>query len=213
MVPSDWEAFNVHGPTNQITLADWKSALDAVVLKQGVFNFIFHPHGWSSPQQFIEFIDYAMTKHGKKVKFLTFREAQERLDRNLLGGQSLRSADGNDNGVRLVDLNNDGFSDVLIGNEKVRRTRIWEPKLRAWRELGLPVALVANSDSGHRDAGVRFGIVHPDAHAALVVRSERQSGAWHFENEDWREGKYCRDSESRIDLHQQRRHGPGRSLP
>ena len=49
MVPSDWEAFNLHGPTNAVTLADWKSALDAVVLKQGVFSFIFHPHGWSSP--------------------------------------------------------------------------------------------------------------------------------------------------------------------
>src|SRR6185295_1454105 len=88
-VPSDWEAFNLHGSTNPVTLADWKAALDATVLKQGVFTFIFHPHGWSSPAQFVEFIDYAVTRYGRKVKFLNFREAQERLDRNLLLGHSL----------------------------------------------------------------------------------------------------------------------------
>src|SRR5438093_9811033 len=118
MVPSDWEAFNVLGPTNATLLADWKSALDAVVLKQGVFSFIFHPHGWSSPQQFVEFIDYAVAKHGKKVKFLTFREAQERLDKNLLKVNPLRRAQndyqGQDNWVRVVDVTNDGYMDGVI---------------------------------------------------------------------------------------------------
>jgi putative membrane-bound dehydrogenase-like protein len=189
MVPSDWEAFNLLGPMNAATLADWKAALDAVVLKQGVFNFIFHPHGWSSPHQFIEFIEYAMAKHGTKVKFLTFREAQERIDKHLLGGVAVRGADGHDNGVRLLDLNDDGFTDVLVGNDKTRRTRVWEPTARAWRELGLPVALVAKSAAGHGDTGVRFGIVHPDGHAALVLRNEGQSGAWHFDGQNWSEGK------------------------
>jgi hypothetical protein len=79
MVPSDWEAFNLHGSTNAITLADWKAALDIAVIKQGVMPIVFHPHGWSSSAQFVEFIDYAVAKHGRKVKFLTFREAQERI--------------------------------------------------------------------------------------------------------------------------------------
>jgi putative membrane-bound dehydrogenase-like protein len=189
MVPSDWEAFNLHGPTNSITLASWKAALDAVVLKQGVFSFIFHPHGWSSPQQFIEFIDYAVSKHGKKVKFLTFREAQERLDRKLLAGQPLRAADGRDNGVCLLDLDGDGFIDVLVGNERLRRTRVWQPQSRSWRDIDSPVALIRNTTQQHRDAGVRFGVVHPDGHASMLVRNEEQSGAWHFETNRWREDK------------------------
>ena len=189
MVPSDWEAQNIHGSTNAATLADWKSALDATVLKQGVFTFIFHPHGWSSPAQFVEFIDYAMQRYGKKVKFLTFPEAQERLDRNLLAGHPLRAANGQDNGVRLLDLNNDGFLDVVVGNGQVRKTRVWQPATRDWRELTLPVSLTQGGAASSGDAGVRFGVVHPDGNAAMVVRSETQDGAWHFDGEKWREGK------------------------
>ena len=63
-----------------------KAALDCVVLKQGVFNLVFHPHGWIKNEQVVELIDHAVKKHGKKVKFLNFREAQERLNKNLLAG-------------------------------------------------------------------------------------------------------------------------------
>src|SRR5438046_2209552 len=42
MVPSDWEAFNLQGSTNATTLADWQAALDATVLKQGVFTLRNH---------------------------------------------------------------------------------------------------------------------------------------------------------------------------
>jgi hypothetical protein len=45
-IPSDWEAFNLHGSTNTVTLADWKAGLDATVLKKGLFTVVFHPHGW-----------------------------------------------------------------------------------------------------------------------------------------------------------------------
>src|SRR2546426_9141570 len=41
-------------PNNPTTVADWKTALDAAVLKQGVFTFIFHPHGWIRPEQLVE---------------------------------------------------------------------------------------------------------------------------------------------------------------
>ena len=181
MVPSDWEAFNVHGATNPVTLADWKAALDLTVFKQGVFTFIFHPHGWSSPQQFVEFIDHAVAKHGRKVKFLTFREAQERLDRNLLASQPLRAPAGGDNGVRLLDVNKDGFTDVLIGNDAVRRTRVWEPASRRWRETPLPVAFVQQG----ADAGVRFGVLTDDGHATMLVRNETTAGVWHFDGTNW----------------------------
>ena len=49
------------------------------------------------------------------------------LEKNLLGGHPLRAADGQDNGVRVLDLNNDGYMDVVIGNENVRQTRLWSP--------------------------------------------------------------------------------------
>ena len=77
-----------------------------------------------------------------KVKFLNFREAQERINKNLLVGQPLRAANGEDNGVRLMDLNNDGFMDVVIGNEQAQKTRIWNPKEGRWIETSFPTRLV-----------------------------------------------------------------------
>jgi len=157
LLPSDWEAFNLHGSTNATTLADWKAALDATVLKQGVFPVVFHPHGWSTSSQFVQFIDYAVQKHGKKVKFLTFREAQERLDRNLLAGQPLRDMNGQDNGVRLADINNDGWMDVAIGNEQARRTRVWNPARQGWEEQDFPASIRRHGLDGQgRDSGTRF---------------------------------------------------------
>src|SRR5207249_2740136 len=113
--PSDWLANHFHGPNNPATVRDWKALLDATVIKQGVFCLVFHPHGWIRNEQVVDLVDHAIARHGHKVKFLTFREAQERLDRYLLGGQPLRSPDGLDNGVRLLDLDNDGYLDVVVG--------------------------------------------------------------------------------------------------
>lgn len=185
MVPSDWEANNTHGPNQPTTVADWKAALDVAVLKQGVFTFIFHPHGWIRTDQLVEFIDYAVGKYGQKVKFLNFREAQERLDRNLLLGHPLRAAGGQDNGVRLLDLNNDGYIDVVVGNDQVRKTRLWNPAENRWEDTGFPTTLIGASSNGdRRDAGARFGVVRPDGHATLLFRDEGASGAWHFDGRD-----------------------------
>src|SRR5690606_38240193 len=84
MTPSDWEAQHLHKPNNPATVEDWKAALDATVIKQGTFNMVFHPHGWIKNDQIVELIDYAVEKHGKKVKFLTFKEALERMEKHLL---------------------------------------------------------------------------------------------------------------------------------
>jgi putative membrane-bound dehydrogenase-like protein len=172
-IPSDWEAHNLHGSTNVLTVADWKAALDVTVLKQGVFNFIFHPHGWVRPDQLVEFIDYAVSKYGKKVKFLNFREAQERLDKFLLGGAPIRDARGEDNRVRLLDLNADGYMDVVIGNS-TPRTRLWNAQKRAWTETKFPIAL---------DAGARFGIV--EGQPILLSFGAEKNGAWIFRNNEW----------------------------
>ncbi len=186
MAPSDWEAHNTHGPNNSVTVADWKTALDATVLKQGTFTFIFHPHGWIRSEQLVEFIDYAVTKYAGKVKFLNFREAQEKLDKHLLSGQPLRAPNGQDNGVRLVDLNNDGCLDVVIGNEHVRKTRLWDAKEKKWTEADFPVPLVASDKEGNRnETGVRFGVTSPDGNVSMLIRNESVAGAWHFNDSRW----------------------------
>src|SRR5262249_41584818 len=90
VTPSDWQANHLHKPNNPITVRDWQAALDCTVIKQGVLCLVFHPHGWIKAAQIIDLIDYAVAKHGKKVKFLTFREALERINKNVLGGHPLR---------------------------------------------------------------------------------------------------------------------------
>jgi putative membrane-bound dehydrogenase-like protein len=187
VVPSDWEGFNLQGRTNAATLADWKAALDATVIKQGVYNIVFHPHGWIRNDQVVEFIDYATSKYGGKVKFLNFREAQERINKFLLAGQAVRSSkNGEDNGVRLLDVNNDGFQDVIIANEQVRKTRIWNPKTGTWIEAGFPVALtIVDRKGGRHDAGVKFGVIEKDGFPTAFYRDETGSGAWHFDGKEW----------------------------
>src|SRR6266851_2299143 len=61
VMPSDWLAHHRHESDNPTTVSDWKAALDAVVAKQGVFNLIFHPHGWIRNDQIVDFIDHAVS--------------------------------------------------------------------------------------------------------------------------------------------------------
>ena len=128
-IPSDWQGQNLHGPNNPQTVEDWKAGLDACVSQRGVFTLVFHPHGWITSEQIVELIDHAVAKHGRKIKFLTFAEAEQRLTKNLLCGQALRSKDGSDSGVRLGDVNDDGFVDVLTGEQ----SRIWSRDSQSWQ--------------------------------------------------------------------------------
>ncbi len=179
VVPSDWEAQRHHGVNNPATVADWKAALDATVLKQGTMTMIFHPHGWIRNDQLVELIDYAVQKYGSKVKFLNFREAQDRLNQNLLTGHPLRAADGSDNGVRLLDLNHDGFLDVIFSDGHNSKTRIWNPHAKEWIETSFPAASIPS---------MRLGIIHPDRVSALV-RSDSVTNAWTFDGHQWTEDK------------------------
>jgi len=140
MVPSDWEAFNAQGAYSPTTVADWKAALDAVVLKKGVFTFIFHPHGWIKPEQLVEFIRYTREKYEKRVKFVNFKEAQERLNKNLLAGTPLLNAKHEYQGTLIADVDGDGFMDVITGRgplesgQQPSSTRLWQPKSGTWKK-------------------------------------------------------------------------------
>ena len=106
VIPSDWEAQARHGSKNPETIDDLKVALDRVVEMQGLFTFVFHPHGWIGNDQVNDLIDHAVKTHGKKLKFMTFPEVITRLEKNVLGGRSLQD------GVRLFDADGDGVPEV-----------------------------------------------------------------------------------------------------
>src|SRR5204862_6611824 len=121
-------------------------------------------------------------------KFLTFRECHERLTKNLLAGQPLRSAGGGDNGVRLLDVDNDGYVDVVIGSDKLRQTRVWQPGTKTWKVADFPARLVHGGKGG--DAGVRFGVLRPGGKVSVVVRTEAAEGGWHFDGARWVEDRH-----------------------
>lgn len=133
-VPSDWEAQNLHRPNNPKTVADLKTAIDLTVIKKGVFNLVFHPHGWIRNDQIVEIIDHVDKTYGKRVKFLNFHEAQKRIDQNFLNNHSLRLSDGGDSGIRVLDIDGDGFFDTFDPANGM--TRLW--KNDRWTEFPHP---------------------------------------------------------------------------
>lgn len=184
VTPSDWSAQNLNKPRSPLSFTDLKAAMDAVVLKQGTYNLVFHPYGWSHFNQIVELVDHAFTKHGKKVRFLSFKDCLERMNEHMLAGQAIRAKDGGDNGVRLLDLNDDGFLDVLIGNAERRMTRLWSPAKREWVDGDLPVQLVQTDRSGNQhDTGVRFGILR--GRPTMLVGNDSMAGAWQFDGTRW----------------------------
>ncbi len=184
VTPSDWSAQHRQKPMNPLTVRDWTAVLDATVVKQGTFNLVYHPHGWISNEQVIKLIDHAVEKHGSAVQFLSFQDVLQRMNQHLLAGQPLRNKKGADNGVRLLDLNHDGYMDVVIGNENVQKTRIWNPKQQTWSETRFPTRLVSQPGSnGEQATRSRFGILN-DQVVVLTLTSD-ESSAYRFDGKHW----------------------------
>ncbi|NLY02539.1 MAG: hypothetical protein GXY83_41195 [Rhodopirellula sp.] len=185
-IPDDWLGFNAFGPHGATTVRDMKAAIDATVIKKGVFTLTFHPGRWIRNDQVIELIDHAVARYGGKVKFLSFQDVQQKLTDNLLAGQPLRAKNGQDNGVRVADFNGDGYMDVAIGNEHLRQTRVWSPEKGTWTVSDFPTPLVTVDPRGSRShAGARFGVLRQGGMASLLVRNETVAGLWHFDGRSW----------------------------
>ncbi len=185
VVPSDWEGQRRFGANDPRTLADLEAALDLTVEARGVFTLVFHPHGWIRNDQVVELIDHAARQHGGALRFLTFRDALARLEKNLLAGHPLRRSDGSWNGVVLLDLDGDGFQDIVIGNERALLTRRWLPDERRWVETDFPLPLVEQDREGNWvEAGVRFGITADDR-AWFLASDGNARHAWRFDGERW----------------------------
>ena len=99
------------------------------------------------------------------MKFLNFREAYDRLNRHLLKDTPLRTAKGLDSGVRLLDIDNDGYIDVLLGS----MARLWKPQTKQWQEVsGLMAKRAPDAQARQTYAGIEFGIVDSNGKAAVI---------------------------------------------
>ncbi|MBC8115180.1 MAG: hypothetical protein H7062_12420, partial [Candidatus Saccharimonas sp.] len=198
MVPSDWSANHLHKPNNPDTVRDLKAALDITVLKQGVFNLVFHPHGWIKSEQVIELIDHAVAKHGKKVKFLNFRECVERLNKNLLAGDPLRNRLGRNIKTFMIDVNRDGYIDIASASANGARVRLWDHASSSWKGgdskqvslAGLMIEEVFDDSFApplppdikevvpNLKAGLRYLDLNEDGNLDVVFSSHKQFGCW-----------------------------------
>lgn len=181
-IPDDWQAQNIQQPNNPRTVDDMLAAIDATVIKKGIADIVFHPHNWIRSEQMTELVDRVDAKYGKRIKFLTFDECIERINQNLLLDQPIRRpAGGGDNGVRLVDLNQDGFLDVMIGNDQRQVARVWDPEKHQWNEIHSPVKFIElDPNSNPIDQGARFGQLAAGEDVSILVNHEHDQSIYQF---------------------------------
>ena len=175
--PNDYTGQVLHGAQNPVTISDYKAAVDATVAKQGAVSLCFHAGNWMRNSQMVDIVDHASRTHGKKVKFLSMGEMHELMTKNLLMGNPIRRSDGGDNGIRILDVNNDGFMDVIVGNPDKRICRVWKPENGTWHETPFPAEITPS---------VRFGVVSRGGEAAMFVTgSDAINRFWIYRGNQW----------------------------
>ncbi|MFB0564260.1 MAG: FG-GAP repeat domain-containing protein [Candidatus Aminicenantaceae bacterium] len=179
IIPSDSLGSFKYGNRAPQTLADLKKALSAVVAKKGAFTMCFHP---VSAEWLVELVDYAVSRYGKRVKFLNFKEAYHRILTNLLGGMPVRYSGRRDNGIRLLDLNNDGYLDVIIAHPDKKETRIWDSHSNTWKTTSFPHAMV---DRLGRQTGLKFVRIRNNGFVSIFLSNEKTQVFHHFDGTSW----------------------------
>jgi hypothetical protein len=188
LMPSDWNAQHLNGRCSPLSLRDWEKAVDAVVAKCGIWALCFHPHGWIAAEQVVALVDYVRKKFDSRVRFLTFREVLHRLEQNLLKGQSLRDSEGKDNGVRILDINADGWMDVVIANDRLQLTRIWQADSQSWHEVPFPTVLTSGEHKGSAGVSeVRFGVIGDPPRVSILIRKGSQLELWSWHRDSWQQ--------------------------
>ena len=136
----------------------------------------------------IEFIDHAALKHGKKVKFLTFREAHDRLQKALFREDQWRACSDN---VILLDVNNDGYLDIVDLRAGHGKTYLWDPEYSHWRVVPGPARLGFNTLLG---GGFHFGVLQKNGYASVahyqrvpraIAEDRYTEGLYHFDGKKW----------------------------
>ena len=108
------------------------------------------------------------------IRSLVGRVNRRELDDHVLQARGRRE------GVwRVVDLNVDGFLDVVESSGEASKTFLWSEKKRDWIEAGeFPLRLPADAD-----AGIVWGVLR--GRATVIARKAAISGAWQFDGTDW----------------------------
>ncbi len=92
--------------------------------------------------------------------------------------------------MRLLDINDDGFMDVLIGNAGRSLTRLWNPEKQRWKEIPGPVVMGERPGSetnvAFSNETVRFGILRRGEEVSVVSYGSPR-GAWTFTGESWKD--------------------------
>ena len=96
--------------------------------------------------------------------------------------------------MRVLDVNNDGYMDVLIGRaepgqeQRSSLTRIWRPSEKTWDAAAAPFSLLdRQADGTVTESHVSFGILQENGYATAIQLSNSGEAVsrWDFDGHRW----------------------------